>query len=353
MEDGNIKLVFFKDINLNDVFFDSLREDYDGFNDWFNKKAQNNKRAFVYYDDENKLCDFLYLKIENEALLDIEPKLPPAKRLKVGTFKIDSRGSKRGERFIKKIMDVAMFEKIEQIYVTIFEKQESLIRIFKRYGFYKCGTKGSSDIKESVYIKDLKDEKGDIYLDYPKINRIGNKKYLLSIRPEFHSKMFPDSILNNENPNKLVSDIPYTNSINKVYISNIKDTKSLKRGDIVTIYRTKFNGSAWYTAVASTICVVSKITDVSDYSSFEDFYIDVNNISIFDKNTLKKKYKEGKFVVIKMLYNVAFTKRIIRKDLIEKVNLDSENYWGFFELTDEQFEEIYKLGEVNESYFIN
>ena len=34
-----IKLVKFKDLNLEDPFFDSLRDDYEGFNDWFERKA--------------------------------------------------------------------------------------------------------------------------------------------------------------------------------------------------------------------------------------------------------------------------------------------------------------------------
>ena len=32
---------------------------------------------------------FLYLKIENDALEDITPSMPAAKRLKIGTFKIN------------------------------------------------------------------------------------------------------------------------------------------------------------------------------------------------------------------------------------------------------------------------
>lgn len=48
-----------------------------------------------------------------------------------------------------------------------------------------------------------------------------------------------------------------------------------------------------------------------------------------------------------MTYNVALRKRIVRHDLIEDVGLERERYWGFFELTDEQFKSIAQRGEVS------
>ena len=39
--------------------------------------------------------------------------MPEAKRLKVGTFKIDAHNTKLGERFVKKIVDKAIFDKVE------------------------------------------------------------------------------------------------------------------------------------------------------------------------------------------------------------------------------------------------
>lgn len=49
---------------------------------------------------------------------------------------------------------------------------------------------------------------------------------------------------------------------------------------------------------------------------------------------------------IKMTYNAALKKRIVRHDLIEEVGLDRNQYWGFFELTNEQFDRIAQKGDV-------
>ena len=120
---NNIIKRTFEEINLQDPFFQSLRADYPGFDDWFKRKS--NQNAFVQYIDE-KLVGFLYLKIEKMYVEDVVPPIYADKILKVGTFKIDAHGTKMGEQFIKIIMDCALCEKVDVCYVTIYEKHKSL-----------------------------------------------------------------------------------------------------------------------------------------------------------------------------------------------------------------------------------
>ncbi|KAB5142594.1 N-acetyltransferase, partial [Bacteroides thetaiotaomicron] len=63
-------------------------------------------------------------------------------------------------------------------------------------------------------------------------------------------------------------------------------------------------------------------------------------------------YTTYNMVVIKMTYNAAFDRRITRNELIEQVGL-SADYWGFFQLTDEQFNNIISRGKINESIIID
>lgn len=51
-----------------------------------------------------------------------------------------------------------------------------------------------------------------------------------------------------------------------------------------------------------------------------------------------------------MTYNAALKKRIVRHDLIEKIGLERNQYWGFFELTDEQFQKVVRIGDVNKIF---
>lgn len=95
--------VKFQQVNLEDPFFTSLKEDYNGFEDWFQRKSDSD--AYIQKKDDGELEAFLYLKIEEGVVEDVSPKLPEGKHLKVGTFKIDAHNTKLGEYFIQ--MDYA------------------------------------------------------------------------------------------------------------------------------------------------------------------------------------------------------------------------------------------------------
>ena len=265
-----ITLKRFADIDLNDTFFNSLKEDYPGFDAWFEKKSKDNSEAYVQYTNDN-LQAFLYLKNESgEALTDITPIRPACNRLKVGTFKIDAHNTKLGERFVKKILDTALDMKAEEIYVTIYPKHEGLIRILQRYGFNEEGKKG----EELVLVKNMKILTGDILKDFPLLTTKDKRKFLLSIYPKYHTKMFPDSILRNEESKKyeLVKDVSYTNSIHKVYLCFMSGTAKLQRGDIIAIYRTKDDkGSARYRSVITSICQIEEVKTNKDFATVEDF----------------------------------------------------------------------------------
>ena len=131
----------FADIDLNDSFFKSLKEDYSKFEAWFNKKSKDGSMVYVQYVNHN-LQAFLYLKNESgQELKDAVPNRPACNRLKVGNFKIDAHNTKLGERFVKKIMDAALYMEADEIYVTIFAKHHRLIKILQRYGFNEEGKK--------------------------------------------------------------------------------------------------------------------------------------------------------------------------------------------------------------------
>lgn len=346
-----ITLMRFADIDQNDTFFDSLKEDYPGFGTWFEKKSKDNSKAYVQYTNNN-LQAFLYLKNESGIeLSDVTPTRPACNRLKVGTFKIDAHNTKLGERFVKKIMDSALYIKADEIYVTIFAKHEGLIRILQRYGFKEEGKKG----EELVLVKNMKVLTGDILKDYPLLKTTDKRKFLLSIYPKYHTKMFPDSILRNEESKKyeLIKDISYTNSIHKVYLCFIPDTALLRRGDLVVIYRTKDDkGPARYRSVITSVCQIEEIKTNKDFINVEDFLEYTNYYSIFDSEELKQWYQQRNCYVIKMTYNIALTKRVTNGYLVDELKI-MPKYWGFFQLTDDQFCSILKKGEIDESVIID
>ena len=348
-----LQLTPFGKIDLANPFFDSLKEDYAEFPQWFKKKSDAGESAYLY--KSGALLGFLYLKTEIGPVADIQPPLPAGTHLKVGTMKINPHGTKLGERFVKKIFDHALAEDADDAYVTVFAKHVHLINILTRYGFKSYAVKDGNNGQELVLVKSFKTCDKDILLDYPRVNLDGVEKCLLAIYPEYHSKFLPDSILNNENFD-IVEDVSHANSIHKIYVSGIAATGKLKRGDILLMYRTSDGkGPAYFRSVTTSIGVVEETRRIDSFPTLSSFMKYARPYSIFTKEELEKFYATKKrHIMIKFTYNIALPKRLIRKSLIEDVGLAAGGRrWDFFKLTQNQFDLITGLGHVNASYLIN
>lgn len=112
-------------------------------------------------------------------------------------------------------------------------------------------------------------------------------------------------------------------------------------------------GPADYRSVATSVCVVEEVKTLVDFRNYDEYIKYTNLYSIFDKDTLDKFYHNPNTVIIKMTYNAAFNRRIIRKELIEEVGISRGAYWGFLQLTDDQFNNIIERGQIDESLIIN
>lgn len=342
----------FSQINLNDAFFDSLKADYTEFEEWYKKKASNNENAYVI-ETNNAVQGFLYLKVENDEINDVNPALPSAKRVKVGTLKVNPHGTRLGERFIKKIFDYATINDVEEIYVTVFSKHSGLIKLFEKYGFKNHGQKTTGNGSENVLIRKLKALNASVNESFPLIKLNGRAKYLLGIYPMYHSRLFPDSLLNSESYD-IIQDVSHTNSIHKIYIS-FMDLSRLNTGDQIVIYRTSDNqGPARYRSVATSICTVEEIKTKADFGNVSDYLNYCKDYSVFDQAELTSFFNNNRILsVIKMTYNAAFSKRLTRGQLIEEVGLDGAERWSILRLSDDQFIDILNRGEVSESIIID
>ena len=277
----------FGELDINDPFFESFKRDYIGFEKWFNKKAD--EIAYVCNSDDGHILAFLFVKVEdqNENYSDITPQFIPKRRLKIGTFKVISNGYKLGERFLKIIFDNALLFNVDEIYVTIFnntEDQERLIHLLNDWGFHIYGNKASASGEELVFVRDFSPSVDTINpcFTYPYFSG-RQKKFIVPVYPEYHTELFPDSILRTESPNDYVENKPNRNAISKVYISRSIE-RNLSAGDVVVFYRTQYNGPAYYTSVTTTIGVVQNV--ITDIRSMEEFIQLCRKRSVFTDDEL-------------------------------------------------------------------
>lgn len=348
----NVQKKHFGHINLNDDFFTSLKEDYQGFDKWFLRKTD--EFAYVTSNKENELIlSFLYLKVEDETenYHDITPSFSPKKRLKIGTFKVINNGFRLGERFLKIIFDNALANKVDDIYVTIFDhrdEQKRLIELMEQWGFVFWGMKG----EERVYVRNFKPsfEIERLKANYPYISR-KNRAFLVPIYESYHTELLPDSILKTESPLEYVEDFPHRNGISKVYVSRALEPYP-RTGDILIFYRT----GGLYKSVISTIGLVQEV--IFDIKNVDDFIFQCRKGSVFPESELKAMWNYNMHkrpFIIRFMYIYSFPHRINMKQLIDLGVLKGvdDAPRGFRPISVEEFDLILKETKSDESFIVN
>ena len=144
--------------------------------------------------------------------------------------------------------------------------------------------------------------------NYPLV-KLNKRNFLLSIHPIWHTRLFPESILNNENS---------------------------------------------YRSAATSVCVVREVLDIQTFSNFEEFRKYCEPYSVFGPNELEELYKNKNYpIMIRFTYNFPIIKKVIRNDIMRITGYTDTDYWGFLPILDHHFKEILKLGGVNESFIID
>lgn len=236
-------------LDTSDSFFDSLRTDYDDFNNWLASCVRKERECWCI-ESEKKLGGLIIYKKESTNNPDEAKELhdlgvPGNQVLKICLFKMgdDMRGGKYGEQLLKKSMDHGFRNSFDSMYLTTYERQEELIKLIQKFGFIRGNDKG----KERVYYKFCKPTVDEIYgIDFhkkywPAIRAINQSFYIVPVKPNFHDRLFPE-ITHKFSP-QLSLDLSLNreslipgNAIRKVYVSQ-SNIKEMNPGSILLFYR--------------------------------------------------------------------------------------------------------------------
>ena len=283
-------------IDLEDPFFDSLKDDYKSFENWFVKKREEEATAYITLK-ENKISSFLMLKIEDEKenYSKMVKPLPPKKRLKVSTMKVADTGKRIGETFIKIMVENAINNDLDEIYITVFKKQHELIEMITDYGFKEYTYQMTERIdgtweKEYVYVKNAR----PVEEYYPFISLSNKKYFLVPIQEEFHNILFQESEKYYQMSFEDITGLnTASNSLRKAYLCDSPTTK-VKPGSVLLFY------SSGIKKAITSIGVVDAV--FKKFSSFEDMFKLVRKRTAYDENSLKSNFKKDKLVILFKLY---------------------------------------------------
>lgn len=322
-------------LSLNDKFFSTFKEEYAPYYyDWFHKKAQDD--VYVSRDKYNRIRALLKLKVEgpNEDYSDIIPMMKPAKRLKISSFKVDYTGQKLGERFLHIIFDEAVKNKVDEIYVTIFNNsplRKRLINMISQWGFKLLGLKND---KEQVFVRDMRViDTYDPRKSYPYI-MFTNSAYLIPIHHEYAKDLLPSIELEKNH-----DDIePYKCSIKKT-ITLYYHNSQIERGSILLFYRIEKdvkNGGIIAAGIVENVhCNIT---------NEKQFVLWCRKRSALDDEQLISYWKRSdkNIIVVDFLYNYSFGDNIIPFSEIVKCGIDLQglHHQQPIELTKDQYKSI-------------
>ncbi len=264
------------ELDRGDPIFESIRGDYPEFDDWFDKCVKQHRDCWVV-EVQKKLAGLIIRKDETHS--EAKTKNFAPKILKICTFKLEDefRGQKFGEQLLKQVLWFAQRNSYGLVYLTALPKQLHLIALLEYFGFEATQTNSRGEIyfERVVLHGDLPANQGLSPLDfckkyYPRfVDAAHVGKYYIPIRPEYHSKLFPEISYGTDLPllprEKFGDAVAYGsvdgripgNSIRKVYLCHAP-TKSLRAGDILLFYMSKSNSLAHSQSI-TTLGVIERI----------------------------------------------------------------------------------------------
>lgn len=236
---------------LIDTFFDSLRNGYppitgrDGFDTWFRRKAQEDRRAWVYRGNGGALGAICIYQIQHDEVLNDAGEILEGAALKLCTFKVGEgvRGRKIGELFLKAAFRFATSNRCEHLFITAnAETQHYLVRVLLDFGFEERGTFRGDVVLVKRHpaappTMGVEDPSGYVRKFFPHYRSDPIvQKFLVPIQPHFHSILFPDYAPIQAGLFSPVESVG--NAIKLAYLCHAQ-TNAICAGDLLLFYRTE------------------------------------------------------------------------------------------------------------------
>jgi ribosomal protein S18 acetylase RimI-like enzyme len=287
-------------IPLADPIFQSLRDDYIDFDDWFERKCRRQHRDCWVLEIDHQIAGLVIRK--DEARAEAQITLAGDRILKICTFKISPnfRGEKLGEHLLKKILWFAQANRYDATYLTAFPKHDFLIALLQSFGFEITKTLHTGELmlerrlhrEEEVLLAPSEEPLSKDLAIYPRYYsgpRVG--KFVVPIQAQFHVALFPE--IGEAAPLPLFPSDKYVvepgsgvgrtpgNTIRKVYVCRAA-TRQLKAGDLLLFYLSK---SADLTR-SQTVTSVGVVERVELASSANDLMRCVGRRSVYSRDAL-------------------------------------------------------------------
>lgn len=234
----HVRAMLAHELDDNDQIFASLRADYSGFDAWLRKCKVEHRRVWTI-DHDTAYAGLCIVNEENK------PDLAPEQRgLKICTFKISERhrGYRYGELLLKAVFQYAQGNGFGFLFVEVFPRHAELCDLLSEFGFRTVSEthRGEFVMYKSMRppeIRPLDLSPLDFHIRYGPAAFVtsGVDSYLVPIRPEYHSMLFPDA---EAQLSLMEENTAFGNGMRKAYLSH-SQTRTLSAGAIALFYRSQ------------------------------------------------------------------------------------------------------------------
>lgn len=276
----SIKTVSLREISVHQEFFDSLREDYKGFDQWYQHAAGAGRLAWVVENSSGKLDTLCIYKEESngEAITDDGRSLP-GKFLKMCTLKVTANGYHYGQRLLYASFQYALRNGLGHVYAQVREsKHEKVVAMLTRFGFARLGSYHA----DATYVKAMTpgevpmvsfdDARNFNYcrLHYPyHLDGGAIRKFLVSLEPSVHEQYFIDSKIQRL-PLELAKRgvCGEANAIRKAIVQS-DALSAMRAADILFFYRQATDGTV--RGFVDHLGVVESVRRYDQFEKIEEF----------------------------------------------------------------------------------
>ncbi|MCW3102714.1 MAG: hypothetical protein JWO09_1154 [Bacteroidetes bacterium] len=335
---------------INDPFFDSLRENYSGFNNWFLKCAKENRKCYLLRVDQ-KIAAILIYHLEKRDDHDLPGINNDA--MKMCTLKVAETafGYRLGELFLNKMFDLCIKRNIHHLYLTVFPHHIQLIDLLNKYGFkrYEFQNKHGKDelrMIKSLVKSDYSEDPQAItshpfYYDDNSIN-----KFIIPIEPGFYNTLFKDGKFRAktlfDDTDTSLNEIE-GNTISKAYLCKSKRL-SMKKGDLLFFYGSKSIKSIEPVGVLDNVTYTRDVDVIKSLVRRKTVYTDAQLAE------LASGAKEVTVLVFRLLYYL--DKPITHKE-IKTLESYANNFQTITTLTEKEYNLLKQKQYFDERFIIN
>ncbi len=338
--------------------FDSLREGYPEFDNWFIAKCQRPQRDCWVIEVDGEVVGIVIYK--EESLADTDSLIEGAKFLKLCTFKMSPnyRGERFGEQLLKQALWYAASNNFDVVYVTAFEDQIVLINLLNYFGFrVTYRNKRGEFVIEKAIPRSVHKPRGMLPLEatiinYPKFYYgDDNSKFVVPIQGDYFERLFPEKDGKRQGelfgPGELGATglnqkkIP-GNTIRKVYVCRA-NTLRIRPGDVVMFYKSQRDGDD-HSQCLTTLGVVEGYSEALDE---DDLVKMTSKRSVFSDEFLREMFSgnTSPVKVLDFLLIGHFEQPITLNNLVQFAALRAAPQ-SIVGVPDEAFEKIMSVGQL-------